>query len=66
MDDFYYNADPIIVIPVGTKLYKGGKLEDISTCFKPFFYVGKHGHMNDGHKMYEAEVIVQGPMIVMF
>ena len=47
MDDFDYNADPIIVIPVGTMLYTAGKLEDNSTCFIPFYYVKQHGHMNN-------------------
>ena len=52
MDDFDYNADPIIIIPVGTMLYTGGRLEDNSTCFRPFYYVGQRGKMNDGKKMY--------------
>ena len=52
MDDFDYNADPIITIPVGTMLYTGGRLEDNSTCFRPFYYVGQRGKMNDGKKMY--------------
>ena len=72
MDDFDYNADPIITIPVGTMLYTGGRLEDNSTCCRPFYYVGQRGHMNDGKKIMSVclrmkqRVIVREIMIVEF
>ena len=72
MDDFDYNADPNIVIPVGTMLYTGGKLEHNSTCFRPFYYVGQRGHINHGRKCMSVclrtkqRVIVRGILVKVF